>query len=64
MFGLKKILEVVNAHELRIMFGAYNKRSWYRLISDPNKIKLPTSQDSFGVIRENIIKFKPLSLTK
>lgn len=62
MFGFKKIFDVVNPRELRNMFGAYSDRSWYRLMSDVNKINLPASQSPFNVIRECIIKFKPLKL--
>ncbi len=62
MYGLKKIFEVINACELCVMFGAYNKRSWYRLISDANKINLPASQDCFGIIRTCAIKFRSLKL--
>jgi hypothetical protein len=65
MYGLKKIFEVVNARELRVMFGAYSERSWYRLISEANKINLPAaSQDYFGIIRTCMIKFRPLDLNK
>ncbi|TET06845.1 hypothetical protein E3J79_00600 [Candidatus Dependentiae bacterium] len=61
MFGLKKMLETVTIRELRAIFSNYNKRSWYRLITDARKIKLP-SQSPFGAIRKNLINFKPLQL--
>lgn len=61
MFGLKKILETVTIRELRAIFSNYNKRSWYRLMSDTQKIKLP-SQSVFEVIRKNLFNFKPLKI--
>ena len=42
------------------MFAAYNQRGWYRLIADLNKVKLPQKHKSFEVIREQLMKFKPL----
>ncbi len=63
-FGLKKALEIVNARELRGMFSKQNDRSWYRLIADVNKVKLPVLQSPFKVIRESVLKFKPLKLSK
>ncbi|MDR3646319.1 MAG: hypothetical protein P4L22_02125 [Candidatus Babeliales bacterium] len=62
MYGLKKALGVVNLRELRTLFGAYSDRSWYRLIADANKIRLPLVNDSFKPIRDCVLKFKPLKL--
>jgi len=42
IFGLKKVFEIVNPRELRSMFSKYNQRSWYRLMTDVNKVKIPT----------------------
>jgi len=53
MFGLKRILETVTFRELRTMFSNYNERSWYRLMSDVNKIRLPMPQSTFGVVRKH-----------
>ncbi len=64
MFGLKKALETINIRELRVIFANYSARSWYRLMSDVNKLKLPMSQTPFGIIRECLVKFKPLELAK
>ncbi len=64
MFGLKKILETVTFRELRTMFSNYNERSWYRLMSDVNKIRLPMAQPTFGVVRKHLMKFRPLRLKK
>ncbi len=60
LYGLKKALEVVDARELRVMFAKYNARSWYRLMADANKVKLPMKNSSFSEIRKHLIKFKPL----
>ncbi|HEX2977550.1 MAG TPA: hypothetical protein VHO47_00290 [Candidatus Babeliales bacterium] len=62
IFGLKKALEVMSARELRSRFAKCHQRSWYRLMADVNKINLPSSQNPFGVIREQLSKFKPLRL--
>lgn len=63
MFGLKKALEITTIRELRVMFKS-NDRSWYRLMADVNKVKLPMVQSPFRVIRECLTKFKPLKLAK
>lgn len=64
MYGLKCALDAINIGELRLMFSSYSDRSWYRLIADANKIKLPKVERPFVVIRKNLIKFKPLKLKK
>jgi hypothetical protein len=58
LFGLKKALDVCNARELRGMFAKSQQRSWMRLIADANKINLPGIQSPFGIIREQLNKFK------
>lgn len=47
MFGLKKALEIYTLRELRTLFDNDNSRSWYRLIADAKKIKLPSTQSSY-----------------
>ncbi len=64
MFGLKKTLETVTVRELRVIFAKYNKRSWYRLMADVNKVKLPITQTFFGIVRKHLNKFKPLRMEK
>ena len=64
LFGLKKVLEIVNLRELRSMFSKYNQRSWYRLMTDLNKVKLPNTQDSISIIKQHLIKFNPLRMQK
>jgi len=63
MFGLAKLLETVTIRELRAIFSNYNKRSWYRLMNDVRKIKLPI-QPQFWAIRACLQKFKTLRLEK
>lgn len=62
MFGFKKALETGTCRELRTMFARYNSRSWYRLIADAKKIKLPDTPSPFVDIRKAVSKFKPLKL--
>ena len=62
LFGLKKIFEIINLRELRSAFSKYNQRSWYRLMGDLNKVKLPNSKDSISIIKKHLMKFKPLKI--
>lgn len=62
LYGLKQIFDTIGPRELRVMFGNYNPRSWYRLIAEAKKIKLPTIKDPLDVIRKNLICFEPLKL--
>jgi len=55
---LKKALEVVHARELRGLFAKSTQRSWLRFVADAQKIKLPTMHNPFGILREQLIKFK------
>ena len=64
LIGLKYVLESITCRELRTMFANYNKRSWYRLMAETKKVKLPEIQNPFGIIKEHLIKFKPLRLEK
>lgn len=64
IFGLKKALETFDTRELRIMLSRFSNRSWYRLMAEANKIKLPKTFRPFDVIRECIRKFNPLKLNK
>ena len=64
IFGFKKALESSDARELRLILSRFSNRSWYRLIADVNKLKLPTANRPFDVIRECICKFKPLKLNR
>lgn len=59
MLGLKKALELHTPRELRVLFARFNKRSWYRLMADAKKVKLPITASPFEVVRTQLIKFKP-----
>ncbi|MFZ5954649.1 MAG: hypothetical protein ACOYT8_06160 [Candidatus Dependentiae bacterium] len=52
----------ITVRELRAIFARYNQRSWYRLLADVQKVKLPPGHDSFATIREALLKFKPIKL--
>lgn len=60
MFGLKKALECMTPRELRVLFARYHPRSWFRLMADAKKVKLPMASSHFDVVREQIINFKAL----
>ncbi len=62
IFGLKQALELIGMREVRVIFSKCSDRSWYRLVSDANKIKLPQAKDTFGIIRTHLSEFKPLKL--
>ena len=40
------------------------ERSWYRLIADANKARLPNTETPFEVIRKHVDEFKPLLFAK
>jgi len=51
----------MSIRELRTMFGAYNKRSWYRLIADmkdANITQQTITSNPFKVIRDCLEKFE------
>jgi hypothetical protein len=60
LYGLKQAVNVIDMRELRAMFAKTHDRSWYRLMKDVNKVKLPQGKDSFKVIREQLVKFEAL----
>ena len=62
LFGLKSVLDVITPRELRLMFGKYSDRSWYRLFSEAKGVKVPFTKSPFDVIRKNINSFEPLKL--
>lgn len=64
VFGLKKVLETITTRELRVMFSKYSDRSWYRIMADVNKVKLPIPQSPFRVIIDCLATFKALKLNK
>jgi len=61
LYGLKLALDSVSIRELRSMFGAYNKRSWYRLIADMKDATITRQQSlssPFKVIRDYLEEFE------
>lgn len=62
MLGLKKALEILTPRELRVLFACFHKRSWYRLMTDAKKVKLPGLTSSFEAVRAQLEKFKPCKL--
>lgn len=62
LFGLKQIFDTVNPRELRSMFGNKSQRSWYRLIAEAKKVKLPATTSPLALIREHLTRFEPLRL--
>lgn len=62
LFGLKQAFDNTTPRELRNMFGKYGQRSWYRLIAEAKKIKLPTTKSPLGIVREHLTRFEPLKL--
>ena len=62
MLGLKKALELHTSRELRVLFSRAHKRSWYRLMADTKKVKLPIAGSPFETVRTQLIKFKPCKL--
>lgn len=64
LYGLKRVLETIDMRELRVMFSKCNQRSWYRLMTDTSKIKLPATHNPFAIIREHVLRFKALRLAK
>ena len=64
LFGLKQALNIMSPRALRMLFAKYNQRTWYRLMSDAKKVKLPSVHRTLEVLREHLIDFKPLLLIK
>jgi len=61
LYGMKLALDHMSIRELRTMFGAYNKRSWYRLIADMKDTTItqqPMPSNSFKMIRDCLETFK------
>lgn len=62
LYGLKMALQVANPRELRTMFAKCSERSWYRLMADANKVRLPMTSSPFKVIREQLERFNMIRL--
>lgn len=59
-YGLKQALCSVGVRELRAIFAAYGKSSWYRLMADAEKVRLSAPPSPLRILREQLVKFKPL----
>lgn len=62
LYGLKKAFDTFNLRELKGMFGKCHQRNWYRLMAETRDVKLPVVQSPFGVIREQLEKFKAIKI--
>lgn len=63
LFGLKVALDSVGIRGLRVMLKKSSTRSWYRLIAESKKIKLPqNTTPTFQVIRQSLNTLEPVSL--
>ncbi len=63
MFGLKKALESFNARELRAIFSKQSQRSWSRLMTDANKIKLSIPSTPLSILREYLLNSRILKIS-
>lgn len=62
LLGLKTAMDNLDARELRAMFPTKSKTSWYRLVAEAKKMKLPNQPSPFQMVRQNIEEMKPLRL--
>ncbi len=60
MYGLRRLLSFFTQQELRNMLSRCSTRTWYRLMADANKVQLPGTQSPFKVIREQLVRFRPV----
>lgn len=61
LYGMKLALDQISIRELRTMFGACNKRSWYRLIADMKDVSITRQSplnSPFKVIRDCLEELK------
>jgi len=66
LYDMKLALEHMSIRELRTMFEACNKRSWYRLIADMKDVTItqhPTPPNPFKVIHDCLKAFKATTRT-
>ncbi len=60
--GYKKLLETMSADEIKKIFKKEHERSWYKIMSTINNFIVPTSHNSFEIIKKQISKYKALKL--
>lgn len=63
-FGLKKALETITLDELKKIMIKQDMHNWNRLIKELEIITMPSIQKSFGIIQNQIERYKPLKLRK
>ncbi len=62
LLGFKRALEAAHLRELKTMIGKNKAQSWYRLITEANKIVLPKMYDPFKEIRKCIEEFQAVKI--
>ncbi|OGB83583.1 hypothetical protein A3F66_04400 [candidate division TM6 bacterium RIFCSPHIGHO2_12_FULL_32_22] len=62
ILGFKRALSFTNIRELRNMFSSYNIKGWNKFLSDINKIKLDSKNNSLKELRHYLEEFKPVKL--
>jgi hypothetical protein len=63
-FGLKKAIETITLDELKKIIIKQDMHNWNRLTQELNTLKMPSMQKSFGIIANQIEKYKPLKFYK
>jgi len=63
VYGFAKALENMGIRELRGMLSRHNQRGWYRLMTEMQEIRLNQAEGPLGIIRSQIMKFKPLKIS-
>lgn len=62
LLGLKVTIDQVGMRATRIILGKASQRTWYSLVSESKKIKLPVKRNAFRLLREQLEEFRPLKL--
>lgn len=62
ILGFKRSLETASLRELKSIIGKHNAQGWYRLLNEAKKIQLPNAHNSFNVLREHLLAFKPVKI--
>ena len=63
-FGFKKILESMSMHELKRIIAKKHERSWDRFMKEIELINIPSKDEPFEVIKKQLLRYKPLRLSK
>lgn len=62
LLGMKAAFDEMGVREARQMLSSYSDRTWYRLVSEINKINFPNRKDPLLEIRNKLTTYKPLNL--